>query len=99
MECQPADGQSLGSLSGPCFVDRHDECQSWLAELSNVFGVRGCSCQRHVDSGSAVAQYDIDDLGTAHSEDRASDWGRSVPGLVGSGLRSGGPVAVAPAHQ
>jgi hypothetical protein len=51
MECQPSDDQSLGSLSGPCFVDRHDECQAWCEEPPfDIWGVRDCLCQRHIDN-------------------------------------------------
>jgi len=49
MKCQPDDGQGLGTLSGPCFVDRHDECEEWLDELWVPRGClpKECSCQRH----------------------------------------------------
>lgn len=56
MNCQPRDGEGLGTLSGPCFVDRHAECASWSEEHQsalNIWGVRGCTCQLHVDDALA----------------------------------------------
>jgi hypothetical protein len=34
-----------GSLSGPCFVFRHDECAEWRAEHHIE---RECGCECHV---------------------------------------------------
>lgn len=53
MNCQPRPEEPLSALSGPCFVDRHDECRTWQEEhrhVLNIWGVAGCECQLHLDN-------------------------------------------------